>query len=48
MPKIVIKFEHSNFDIVSDFAFRASDFHYDCFVSVKYLVAHPSKQIFKP
>jgi len=31
---VVLNFEHSDFDIVSDFGFRYSDFHDACFISV--------------
>ncbi len=30
---LVLNFEHSDFDIVSDFGFRYSDFHNACFIS---------------
>ncbi len=31
----VLNLEHSDFDIVSDFGFRYSDFHNACFVPVQ-------------
>ena len=31
---VVLNFEPSDFDIVSDFGFRDSDFHDACFISV--------------
>ena len=31
---VVLNFENSYFDIVSDFGFRYSDFHDACFISV--------------
>ena len=36
---LVMNFEHSDFDIVSDFGFRYLDFHKNCVVSLRFQIA---------
>jgi len=44
---LVLNFGHSNFNIVSDFGFRYSNFYKDCFISVDFKLPKSGTELLK-